>query len=169
LETGLPRAFVAPELAIMPFPFWDTEGNKAAYRHIPFQIRTRPCAIPKSCAAGGQKRHEAGGDGAVGRAERSDGDEHFRQVLGCRQCGWRAMPSVSMRERTGVRWRPRHAAGPYGPPITPLACVGVKPGATVTKEHIDEPDLMGSRGGLGTLVGIWQTFLSRCRGMGQFD
>jgi hypothetical protein len=56
---------------------------------------TRPCAIPKSCAAGGQKRHEAGGAGAVGRAERSDGDENFRQVSGCRHGGWRAMPSVS--------------------------------------------------------------------------
>src|SRR5262245_34222930 len=30
----------------------------------------RPCAIPQSCAAGGQTRPEAGGEGAVGRAER---------------------------------------------------------------------------------------------------
>jgi hypothetical protein len=39
----------------------------------------------------------------------------------------------------------------------------------VTPAHIDAPDLMGSRGGLGTLVRIWQAFLSRCRGMGLFD
>jgi len=74
-----------------------------------------------------------------------------------------------MRERTGVRWRPRHAAGPYGPPLTPLACVVVKLGATVTTAHIDAPDLLGSRGGLGTLVWIRRAFLSRCRGMGLFD
>jgi hypothetical protein len=59
-----------------------------------------------------------------------------------------------MRERTGVRWRPRHAAGPCGPPIAPLACVVVTLGATVTTAHIDAPDLMGSHGGLGTLVRI---------------
>jgi hypothetical protein len=74
-----------------------------------------------------------------------------------------------MRERTGVRRRPRHAAGPCGPSITPLACVVVTLGAMVPTAHIDAPDLMGSRGGLGTLVKMWQTFLSRCRGMGLFD
>jgi hypothetical protein len=42
-------------------------------------------------------------------------------------------------------------------------------GATVTAAHIDAPDLRGSRGGLGTLVRMWQAFLSRCRRMGLFD
>jgi acyl-CoA synthetase (AMP-forming)/AMP-acid ligase II len=46
------------------------------------------------------------------------------------------MPSFSRRSRTGVRRRPRHATAPCGPPITPLACVVVKQGATVTTEHI---------------------------------
>jgi non-ribosomal peptide synthetase component E (peptide arylation enzyme) len=40
--------------------------------------------------------------------------------------------------RTGVRRRPRHATAPCGPPITPLACVVVKQGATVTTAHIDD-------------------------------
>ena len=83
----------------------------------------RPCAIPQWCAAGGHERHEAGGAGAVGRAERSDGDGNVRQVSGCRHVGWREMPSVSMRSRHGVRRQPRHAAGPCGPPSTPLAGV----------------------------------------------
>jgi hypothetical protein len=39
----------------------------------------------------------------------------------------------------------------------------------VTTAHLDEPDLMGRRGGLGTLVRIWQALLSRCRGMGLCD
>ena len=129
----------------------------------------RPGAIPQSCAAGGHERREADGAGAVGRAERSDSDGNFRQVSGCRHGGWRETPSVSRRERIGVRWRPRHAAGPCGPPITPLAGVVVPLGATVTTAYIDEPDLMGSRGGSGMLVGMWQAFLSRCRGMGLFD
>jgi hypothetical protein len=73
-------------------------------------------------------------------------------MSGCRHGGWRALPSLSMRERTGVRWRLRHASGPYGPPITPLADVVVTLGATVTTAPTDAPDLMGSRGGLGTLV-----------------
>jgi hypothetical protein len=74
-----------------------------------------------------------------------------------------------MRERTGVRWRPRHAAGLCGPLITPPASGVVTRGATVTTVHIDAPDLMGSRGGLGTLVRMWQAFLSRGRRMGLFD
>jgi hypothetical protein len=53
------------------------------------------------------------------------------------------MPSFSMRSRTGVRRRPRHATAPCGPPITPLACVVVKQGATVTTAHID--DHLGKR------------------------
>jgi hypothetical protein len=60
-----------------------------------------------------------------------------------------------MRERTGVSRRPGHAAALCGPPITPLAGVVVTLGATVTTAYIDEPDLMGRRGGLGTLVRIW--------------
>ena len=87
------------------------------------------------------------------------------------------MPSVRLArdaERVHARAHRRASAaeacrGALPPPITPLACVVVKPGATVTKEHIDEPDLMGSRGGLGTLAGIWQAFLSLCRRMGLFD
>jgi hypothetical protein len=55
------------------------------------------------------------------------------------------------------------------PPITPLAGVVVTLGATVTTASIDTPDLLGSRGGLGTLVRMWQAFLSRCRRMGLFD
>ena len=74
-----------------------------------------------------------------------------------------------MRERTGVRRRPRRATAPCGPPTTPLAGGVVTLGTTVTTAHIDEPDLMGSRGGLGTLVRIWQAFLSRCRRMGLLD
>src|SRR5262245_14410329 len=54
--------------------------------------------------------------------------------------------------RTGVRWRRRPAAGTCGPPTTPLAGVVVALGATVTTAHLDDPDLMGRRGGLGTLV-----------------
>jgi hypothetical protein len=104
-----------------------------------------------------------------GRAKRSDGDENVRQVSGCRHCGGRAMPSVSLRERTGVRRRPRHAAAPCGSPITPLAGVVVTRGTTVTTAPIDAPDLMGSRGGLGTLVRMWQALLSRCRRMGLLD
>jgi hypothetical protein len=84
LAAGLPRAFLAPELVIMPCPWWDTEGDTTAHKHIPFQIRTKPCPTAKWCAAGGHEGHEAGGEGAVGRVERSDGDEPFRQVLGCR-------------------------------------------------------------------------------------
>ena len=48
-----------------------------------------------------------------------------------------------MRSRTGVRRRPRYAATPCGPPITPLACGVVKQGATVTTAHID--DHLGTR------------------------
>jgi hypothetical protein len=59
--------------------------------------------------------------------------------------------------------------GALRPPITPLAGVVVTLGSTVTTAHMDAPDLMGRRGGLGTLVGMWQTFLSRGRGMGLFD
>jgi hypothetical protein len=107
-----------------------TPQAKAARGHIPCHTQTRPCAIPTRRAAGGYERHEAGGAGAVGRAKRSAGDENSRQVSGYRHGGWRARPSVSRRERTGVRWRPRYAAGPCGPPITPLACVVVTRGAT---------------------------------------
>ena len=69
---GLPQAFVGPELAIMPCLYQDTEGDTTADRHIPFQLRTRPCAIPKSYAAGGHERPEAGGEGGgwKGRAVR---------------------------------------------------------------------------------------------------
>jgi hypothetical protein len=42
-------------------------------------------------------------------------------------------------------------------------------GATVTPAHIDEADLMGRRGGLGTLVRMWQALLSRGKGMGLCD
>jgi len=49
------------------------------------------------------------------------------------------------------------------------ACVVVKQDATATTAHVDEPDLMGRRGGLGTFVRMWQACLSRCRGMGLFD
>src|SRR5262245_47971169 len=51
-------------------------------------FRPRPCAIPQSSTAGGHKRHAAGGEGAVGRAERSDGDENVRQVSAYRHVGW---------------------------------------------------------------------------------
>jgi hypothetical protein len=71
-----------------------------------------------------------GGEGAVGKAERSDGDENIRQVSKYRHGGWRERPSVSRRDCSGVRWRPRYAAGLCGPPITPLACVVVTLGAT---------------------------------------
>jgi hypothetical protein len=74
-----------------------------------------------------------------------------------------------MRERTGVRRRPGQAAGPCGPPITPPAGVVVTLGAMVTTAHLAEADLMGRRGGLGTLVRMWQALLSRCRGMGLWD
>jgi hypothetical protein len=74
-----------------------------------------------------------------------------------------------MRERTGVRWRPRHAAGLCGPPITPPAGGVVILGATVTTVHIDAPDLLGSRGGLGTLVKMWPALRSRGRGMDLCD
>jgi len=76
---------------------------------------------------------------------------------------------VQARARTGMRRRPRHTGGPCGPPITSLACVGVTLGAAVTTAPIDAPDLLGSRGGLGTLVRMWQACLSRCRGMGLCD
>ena len=56
----------------------------------------------------------------------------------------------------------------HGSPITPLAGV-VKPGATVTTAHLDPPDLLGRRGGLGTLVRMWQAFPSRSRGMALCD
>jgi hypothetical protein len=62
---------------------------------------------------------------------------------------------VSRRERVGVRWRLRQAAGPCGPPSTPQAGV-VTLGATVTSAHIDAPDLLRHRGGLGTRVRMWQ-------------
>jgi hypothetical protein len=115
-----------------------TPQAKAAREHIPCHMQTRPCAIPTRRAAGGYERHEAGGAGAVGRVKRSAGDENVRQVSGCRHAGWRAMPSVSMRERHSVRRRPRHATGPCGPTITPLACVVVKQDTTVTKEDVQQ-------------------------------
>jgi hypothetical protein len=59
---------------------------------------------------------------------------------------------VSRRERVGVRWRLRQAAGPCGAPSTPLAGVVVTLGPTVTSAHIDAPDLMGRHGELGTRV-----------------
>jgi hypothetical protein len=144
----VPRlAFVATEPPISPCPCPETEGDQAADTHIPFRIWTRPWAIPRWRAAGDHERHEPGGEGAVGMAERSDGDENIRQVSGCRHGGWRAMPSLSMQPRTGVRRRLRHAAAPCGPPVTPLACVVVKPVTTVTKRYID--DRLGKRFAIG--------------------
>ena len=78
--------------------------------------RPRPGAIPTWHAAGGHERREAGGAGAGGRAERSDGDGNFRQVSIYRHGGWRARPNMSMRARTDVRRRPSHATAPCGPP-----------------------------------------------------
>ena len=78
------------------------------------------------------------------------------------------LPSVSMRARTGVRWWPRHAAGLCGPDHTAgRRCRHTR--REVTTAYIDAPDLMGRRGGLGTFVRMWQTLLSRCRGMGLCD
>ena len=74
-----------------------------------------------------------------------------------------------MREHTGGHWRPQHAAGLCGRQITTPAGVVVTRGATVTIVRIDAPDPMGSRGGLGTLVRMWQALLPRCRRMGLFD
>ena len=97
METELSLEFVDTELAIMPFLFQHVEGDKAALEHVPFQIRNRPSAIPKGAlhaAMSGMRRVVRG---AVGRTELSDGDENLRQVSGCRHCGWREMPSFSMR------------------------------------------------------------------------
>jgi hypothetical protein len=105
-------AWVATELAIRPCPWQDPEGDETARAHVPCHMRTRPGAIPQACAAGGHERREADGEEAVGRAERSDGDEHVRQVSGCRHGGWRVRPSVSTRSRVVSRIsRPRADAG----------------------------------------------------------
>jgi acyl-CoA synthetase (AMP-forming)/AMP-acid ligase II len=61
--------------------------------------------------------------------------------------GWRERPSVSLHERTGVRRRLRRTAAPCGSPVTPLACVVVKPVTTVTKRYID--DRLGKRFAIG--------------------
>jgi hypothetical protein len=59
LQTELPLALIDTALTIVPFPFEHTGGGKAALTQFPFQIRTRFCAIAKSCAARGHQRHEA--------------------------------------------------------------------------------------------------------------
>jgi hypothetical protein len=64
-------------------------------------------------------------------------------------------------ERVQARARRRAVAaeagrGPCGPRITPLAGVVVTLGATVTSAHLDAPDLLGRRGGLGARVRMWQ-------------
>ena len=169
METGLPRACVATALAIRPCPCQHTADDRQHTGISRATFGPRPGAIPHGGLQAALKRHEAGGAEAVGRAERSDGDGNVRQVSEYRHGGWRAMPSVSMRERTGVRRQPRRATAPCGPPITPLACIVVTLGAMVTTVHIDAPDLLGSRCGLGTLGRMWPTLLSRCRGMDLFD
>jgi hypothetical protein len=71
-------------------PCRNTEGDVTAHKHISFQIRKKPCPTPQWCATSGHEGHEAGGEGAVERVERSDGDEPFRQVSGCRHGSWGA-------------------------------------------------------------------------------